>query len=86
MSLFDKLNNKRYDLQEIKKKTSSSASGGNNKSNENISTGRSRIRKAISDLDATQPKPIETGKTTYSKNKNVNQDISQRVTAQNRQQ
>ena len=85
MSLFDKLNNKRYDLQEIKKKTSSSASSGNNKSDENISTSRKRIKKAISDLDATQPK-IETGRTTYSKNKNINQEISQRRTAQDRQQ
>ena len=47
MSLFEKLKNKRYDLQEKKKTTSSSASSGNNKSNENISTGRKRIRKAI---------------------------------------
>ena len=90
MSLFDKLNNKRYDLQERKKKISSSASSGNNKSNENISTGRKRIKKAISDLEATQPggetPKIETGKTTYSKNKNVNQDIGQRRTAQDRQQ
>ena len=89
MSLFDKLKNKRYDLQERKKKISSSSSSGNNKSNENISTGRRRIRKAISDLEATQPggeTPIETGRTTYNKNKNINQDISQRRTAQDRQQ
>jgi len=89
MSLFDKLNNKRYDLQERKKKISSSASSGNNKSNENISTGRKRIKKAISDLEATQPggeTPIETGRTTYNKNKNINQDIGQRRTAQDRQQ
>ena len=86
MSLFERIKNKRYDLQEKKKTTSSSASSGNNKSNENISTGRSRIRKAISDLDATQPQPIETGKTTYSKNKNVSQDIGQRRTAQSNQQ
>ena len=72
MSLFERLNNKRYDLQEIKKKTSSSASSGNNKSNENISTGRRRIKKAISDLEATQPggeTPIETGRTTFNQNK-----------------
>ena len=83
MSLFDKLNNKRYDLQEIKKKTSSSASGGNNKSNENISTGRRRIRKAISDLEATQPggeTPIETGRTTYNQNKKIDDNISQKRT------
>ena len=89
MSLFERLNNKRYDLQERKKKISSSSSSGNNKSNENISTGRRRIRKAISDLEATQPggeTPIETGRTTYNKNKNINQDISQRRTAQDRQQ
>ena len=86
MSLFERIKYKRYDLQEKKKTTSSSASSGNNKSNENISTGRSRIRKAISDLDATQPQPIETGKTTYSKNKNVSQDIGQRRTAQSNQQ
>ena len=90
MSLFERIQNKRYDLQEKKKTTSSSASSGNNKSNENISTGRKRIKKAISDLEATQPggetPKIETGKTTYSKNKNVNQDIGQRRTAQDRQQ
>ena len=83
MSLFDKLNNKRYDLQEIKKKTSSSASGWNNKSNENISTGRRRIRKAISDLEATQPggeTPIETGRTTYNQNKKIDDNISQKRT------
>ena len=33
MSLFEKLNNKRYDLQEKKKRISSSASSGNNNSN-----------------------------------------------------
>lgn len=75
MSLFEKLNNKRYDLQEKKKKMSSSASGGNNNSNKNISTSRERIKKAIADLDATQPT-----------NNNINQDISQRRTAQDRQQ
>ena len=64
MSLFEKLNNKRYDLQEVKKKTSPSASSGNNNSDQNISTSRRRIKKAIADLDATQPK-IETGRTTY---------------------
>ena len=85
MSLFERIKYKRYDLQEKKKTTSSSASSGNNKPDENISTGRRRIRKAISDLDATQPK-IETGKTTYNKNKNVSQDIGQRRTAQSNQQ
>ena len=75
MSLFEKLKNKRYDLQEKKKKMSSSASGGNNNSNKNISKSRRNIRKAIADLDATQPT-----------NNNVNQDISQRRTAQDRQQ
>ena len=73
MSLFDKLNNKRYDLQERKKKISSSASSGNNNSNKNISTSRRNIKKAISDLEATQPggetPKIETGRTTYNKNK-----------------
>ena len=44
----------RLDLQE-KKKFSSSASSGNNNSNSNISTSRRRIKKAISDLEATQP-------------------------------
>ena len=75
MSLFERIKNKRYDLQERKKKISSSSSSGNNKSNENISTSRRNIRKAIADLDATQPK-----------NNNINQDISQRRTAQDRQQ
>ena len=90
MSLFERIKNKRYDLQERKKKISSSSSSGNNKSNENISTSRRNIRKAIADLDATQPQPsqqtIQTGRTTYNKNKNINQDISQRITAQDRQQ
>ena len=83
MSLFEKLNNKRYDLQEKKKRISSSASSGNNKSNENISTGRRRIRKAISDLEATQPggeTPIETGRTTYNQNKKIDDNIGQKRT------
>jgi len=90
MSLFDKLNNKRYDLQEIKKKTSPSASSGNNNSNKNISTSRKNIKKAIADLEATQPggetPKIETGRTTYNKNKKLDQDLNQRRTAQDRQQ
>ena len=69
MSLFERLNNKRYDLQEIKKKTSSSASSGNNNSDQNISTSRRRIKKQIEVVKSTQPK-IETGRTTYSKNQN----------------
>ena len=69
MSLFERLNNKRYDLQEIKKKTSSSASSGNNNSDQNISTSRRRIQKQIEVVKSTQPK-IETGRTTYSKNQN----------------
>ena len=84
MSLFEKLNNKRYDLQEKKKRISSSASSGNNNSNKNISTSRRNIRKAIADLDATQPEPsqqpIQTGRTTYNKNKKVNDNISQKRT------
>jgi hypothetical protein len=59
MSLFERIQNKRYDLQEIKKKISSSASSGNNNSNQNISTSRRNIRKAIADLDATQPEPSQ---------------------------
>ena len=56
MSLFERLNNKRYDLQEIKKKTSSSASSGNNNSDQNISTSRRRIKKQIEVVKSTQPK------------------------------
>ena len=85
MNLFEKLNNKRYDLKEKKKRISSSASSGNNNSNKNISTSRRNIRKAIADLDATQPEPsqqtIQTGRTTYSKNQNPStrpSDINQR--------
>ena len=83
MSLFERIKNKRYDLQERKKKMSSSSSSGNSKSNENISTGRRNIRKAISDLEATQPgreTPIETGRTTYNKNKKVDDNIGQKRT------
>ena len=83
MSLFERIKNKRYDLQERKKKISSSSSSGNSKSNENISTGRRNIRKAISDLEATQPgreTPIETGRTTYNKNKKVDDNIGQKRT------
>ena len=69
MSLFEKLNNKRYDLQEKKKRISSSASSGNNNSDQNISTSRRRIQKQIEVVKSTQPK-IETGRTTYSKNQN----------------
>ena len=84
MSLFEKLNNKRYDLQEKKKRISSSASSGNNNSNKNISTSRRNIRKAIADLDATQPQPsqqtIQTGRTTYNKNKKVDDNIGKKRT------
>ena len=84
MSLFEKLNNKRYDLQERKKRISSSASSGNNNSNKNISTSRRNIRKAIADLDATQPEPsqqpIQTGRTTYNKNKKVDDNIGKKRT------
>ena len=84
MSLFEKLNNKRYDLQEKKKRISSSASSGNNNSNKNISTSRRNIRKAIADLDATQPEPsqqpIQTGRTTYNKNKKVDDNIGKKRT------
>ena len=80
MSLFEKLNNKRYDLQERKKKTSSSASSGNNKPDENISTSRKRIQKAISDLDDTQPKsqpPIQTRRKPQSTLDNMAKNIAQ---------
>ena len=84
MSLFEKLNNKRYDLQEKKKRISSSASSGNNNSNKNISTSRRNIRKAIADLDATQPQPsqqtIQTGRTTYNNNKKIDDNIGQKRT------
>ena len=84
MSLFEKLNNKRYDLQEKKKRISSSASSGNNNSNKNISTIRRNIRKAIADLDATQPQPsqqtIQTGRTTYNNNKKIDDNIGQKRT------
>ena len=92
MSLFEKIKNKRYGLQEEnkKKKFSSSSSSGNNNSDKNISTSRRNIKKAISDLEATQPggetPKIETGRTTYNKNKKLDQDLNQRRTAQDRQQ
>ena len=80
MSLFERLNNKRYDLQEKKKKLSSSASSGNNNSNNNISTdgkklGRRNIKKAISDLEATQPGG-ETPKIETGRNIKINKKLS----------
>ena len=84
MSLFERIKNKRYDLQEKKKRISSSASSGNNNSNKNISTSRRNIRKAIADLDATQPQPsqqtIQTGRTTYNNNKKIDDNIGQKRT------
>ncbi len=87
MSLFEKIKNKRYDLIEKRKQRDNSYLFDDDK---NMSTSRKRIRKAISDLEATQPSgetpKLNVGKTTYSKNKNINQEISQRRTAQDRQQ
>ena len=74
MSLFDKL---KYKLNEEKK-----SSSGNNSSNENLSTSRKRIKKAIEDLDDTQPKKMS--KTT---SQNLDKQISQtRTVADNQKQ
>ena len=78
MSLFERLNNKRYDLQEKKKKFSSSASSGNNNSDQNISTSRRNIKKAISDLEATQPNSNEIRKSL--ENRSTSGDGGQRRT------
>ena len=87
MSLFEKLKNKRYDLIEKREQRDNSYLFDDDK---NMSTSRKRIRKAISDLEATQPSgetpKLNVGRTTYSKNKNVSKDIGQRRTAQDRQQ
>ena len=64
MSLFDKL---KYRLNEEKK-----SSSGNNSSNENLSTSRKRIKKAIEDLDDTQPK-----KMSKTASQNLDKQISQ---------
>ena len=74
MSLFDKL---KYRLNEEKK-----SSSGNNSSNENLSTSRKRIKKAIEDLDDTQPK-----KMSKTASQNLDKQISQtRTVADNQKQ
>ena len=74
MSLFDKL---KYKLNEEKK-----SSSGNNSSNENLSTSRKRIKKAIEDLDDTQPK-----KMSKTASQNLDKQISQtRTVADNQKQ
>ena len=67
MSLFERLKNKRYDLIEKRKQRDNSYLFDDDK---NTSTSRTRIKSAISDLDATQPgetPKIETGTYTYKK-------------------
>jgi hypothetical protein len=91
MSLFDKLNNKRYDLQEKKvKKTFPSGSFDpanqegkfvKNEAGKNLSKSNQNIRNAIKDLDATQPK-VQSGTINFSKNKKFNQEVSARRSAE----
>ena len=69
MSLFEKLNNKRYDLQEKRKK--SFPSGSFDPANQE--------KKFV---ENEKNKNIESGRTTYSKNKKLNQQISQRRSAE----
>jgi len=69
MSLFEKLNNKRYDLQERRKK--SFPSGSFDPANQE---GKF--------VENERNKNIESGRTTYSKNKKFNQGISQRRSAE----
>ena len=91
MSLFEKLNNKRYDLQEKKvKKTFPSGSFDpanqegkfvKNEAGKNLSKSNQNIRNAIKDLDATQPK-VQSGTINFSKNKKFNQEVSARRSAE----
>ena len=70
MSLFEKLNNKRYDLQE-KKVKKTFPSGSFDPANQE---GKF--------VENEKNKNIESGRTTYSKNKKLNQQISQRRSAE----
>ena len=70
MSLFEKLNNKRYDLQE-KERKKSFPSGSFDPANQE---GKF--------VENEKNKNIESGRTTYSKNKKLNQQISQRRSAE----
>ena len=70
MSLFEKLNNKRYDLQE-KERKKSFPSGSFDPANQE--------KKFV---ENEKNKNIESGRTTYSKNKKLNQQISQRRSAE----
>ena len=75
MSLFEKLNNKRYDLQE-KKVKKSFPSGSFDPANQEKKFVENEKNKNINN-----EKP-EVGRTTYSKNKKLNQQISQRRSAE----
>ena len=70
MSLFEELNNKRYDLQE-KERKKSFPSGSFDPANQE---GKF--------VENEKNKNIESGRTTYSKNKKLNQQISQRRSAE----
>ena len=74
MSLFEKLNNKRYDLQEKRKK--SFPSGSFDPANQEGKFVENERNKNIKN-----EKP-EVGRTTYNKNKKLNQQISQRRSAE----
>ena len=91
MSLFDRLQDKRFNLQEKKvKKTFASGSFDpanqegkfvKNEAGKNLSRSNQNIRNAIRDLDATQPK-VQSGTINFSKNKKFNQEVNARRSAE----
>ena len=91
MSLFERLQDKRFNLQEKKVKKSFPSGSFDpanqegkfvkNEAGKNLSKSNQNIRNAIKDLDATQPK-IQSGTINFSKDKKFNQEVSARRSAE----
>ena len=80
MSLFEKLNNKRYNLQESKNRESAPPDGTPGMGGEQEGFTKKNNRKISKRMSQNATNKLESGRTTYNQNKKIDDNISQKRT------
>ena len=80
MSLFEKLNNKRYNLQESKNRESAPPDGTPGMGGEQEGFTKKNNRKISKRMSQNANNKLESGRTTYNQNKKIDDNISQKRT------